>query len=341
MDDEDELKEFNLSSRVLREERRRARERSRLERELERERESTASGEGGEARTARRRPAAAAQAKGERSGKVQRRRSGSEQGLRRAREEAIRSMSGGYAAWEKQMDALDRRLRADAADTAAGRAAAAGGAGAEELATRVQDEERRRASEGGGGAGFSGGAAAAERWGSSAERREAAGYATDADGEAAAAAAARGEAEAVRAEEALEREGMSNLDVDSFATDDADELADEEALSEWCGFSARGCAPLFVRLPARSASFAVVSAACAQGRQELADACRRFVRLQHACRRQAESSGKLAEQAARSASFPADYSSAMLNRCRPAALQSFVRARVYRVTSILRSIAQA
>jgi hypothetical protein len=40
MDDEDELKDFNLSSRVLREERRRLRERGRLERELEREREA-------------------------------------------------------------------------------------------------------------------------------------------------------------------------------------------------------------------------------------------------------------------------------------------------------------
>ena len=40
MDDEDELKDFNLSSRVLREERRRQRERGRLERELEREREA-------------------------------------------------------------------------------------------------------------------------------------------------------------------------------------------------------------------------------------------------------------------------------------------------------------
>lgn len=38
MDDEDELKDFNLSSRVVREERRRQRERSRLQRELERER---------------------------------------------------------------------------------------------------------------------------------------------------------------------------------------------------------------------------------------------------------------------------------------------------------------
>jgi len=38
MDDEDELKDFNLSSRVEREERRRQRERGRLERELERER---------------------------------------------------------------------------------------------------------------------------------------------------------------------------------------------------------------------------------------------------------------------------------------------------------------
>ena len=38
MDDEKELKDFNLSSRVLREERRRLRERGRLERELERER---------------------------------------------------------------------------------------------------------------------------------------------------------------------------------------------------------------------------------------------------------------------------------------------------------------
>ena len=34
MDDEDELKDFNLSSRVVREERRRKRERSRLQREL-------------------------------------------------------------------------------------------------------------------------------------------------------------------------------------------------------------------------------------------------------------------------------------------------------------------
>jgi hypothetical protein len=38
MDDEDELKDFNLSSRVVREERRRQRERNRLQRELERER---------------------------------------------------------------------------------------------------------------------------------------------------------------------------------------------------------------------------------------------------------------------------------------------------------------
>lgn len=36
MDDEDELQEFNLSSRPLREERRKQRERERLERELER-----------------------------------------------------------------------------------------------------------------------------------------------------------------------------------------------------------------------------------------------------------------------------------------------------------------
>ena len=50
MDDEDELKDFNLSSRVVREERRRQRERSRLERELERERtlrDSRDSGGGG------------------------------------------------------------------------------------------------------------------------------------------------------------------------------------------------------------------------------------------------------------------------------------------------------
>lgn len=43
MDDDDELKEFNLSSRVQREERRKLRERGRLERELEREREERSS----------------------------------------------------------------------------------------------------------------------------------------------------------------------------------------------------------------------------------------------------------------------------------------------------------
>lgn len=37
IDDKDELKEFNLSSRVLREEQRKARERERLEREMARE----------------------------------------------------------------------------------------------------------------------------------------------------------------------------------------------------------------------------------------------------------------------------------------------------------------
>lgn len=46
MDDEDELKDFNLSSRVVREERRRKRERSRLQRELERERTNRDSSSG-------------------------------------------------------------------------------------------------------------------------------------------------------------------------------------------------------------------------------------------------------------------------------------------------------
>jgi hypothetical protein len=108
MDDEDELKDFNLSSRVLREERRRRRERSRLERELEREREGSSSGTESATLPAMPSRGAASQDLGRSStgqGPFQsgprraRRTSTTDEGLLRAPESGV----GGYGAWEKSL----------------------------------------------------------------------------------------------------------------------------------------------------------------------------------------------------------------------------------------------
>lgn len=124
MDDEEELKDFNLSSRVLREESRRQRERGRLERELERERSRrmparppSPSGES----NAQERPAEGMPGSdsSDRCSDDAPQRGDDEvpssssspaealQGLDRARARVMRSLTGGYAAWEKSLGSSD------------------------------------------------------------------------------------------------------------------------------------------------------------------------------------------------------------------------------------------
>jgi hypothetical protein len=137
MDDEGDLRDFNLSSRVLREERRRQRERGRLERELEREREAASlaggSGDAGSLGAVTGRDGVDGSegdqgnggttrdfAKGEDDpswrGQVEDVASGNVLG--RAREQVFRS----FAAWDKSLsvrDAKDRQTQDESTDAGA------------------------------------------------------------------------------------------------------------------------------------------------------------------------------------------------------------------------------